>query len=245
VLVAVDGESILDWTVDDVTAAVRGEAGTTVVLQIERAGDLVNLSIVREALIIPVVEIDQIGDVGYLRLNLFTDTSDEQVHDAIEDLLAGGAERMILDLRDNPGGALRATIEIASEFISDGVVVRTEGPEESIDYDAEGGGLLSDGTPLVILVNQGSASASEVLAAALQEQDRALVIGTATFGKNTVQQRYPLSDGGALKLTVARWVTGQGSDFGETGVLPDIEADFGPELSVGELVAEVGRLSGW
>jgi carboxyl-terminal processing protease len=84
-----------------------------------------------------------------------------------------------------------------------------------------------------------------VLAAALQEQDRALVIGTATFGKNTVQQRYPLSDGGALKLTVARWVTGQGSDFGETGVLPDIEADFGPELSVGELVAEVGRLSGW
>ncbi|CAN5227008.1 hypothetical protein BH18ACT5_BH18ACT5_07040 [soil metagenome] len=245
VLVAVDGESILGWTVDEVTAAVRGPAGTRVELSVDRAGTSVDLAIIRAAITIPVVETDQVGDVGYLRLNLFTDTSDREVHNAIEDLLGDGAERLVLDLRDNPGGALHATIEIASEFMSDGVVVRTEGPDEDFSYEADPGGLLADTTPMVILVNQGSASASEVLAAALQERDRALVIGTATFGKNTVQQRYGLSDGGALKLTVARWVTEAGSDFGETGVLPDIEAVLDSELTVDELVAEVTRLSGW
>ena len=245
VLVAVDGESILGWTVDEVTAAVRGTAGTRVELTVDRAGDSVDISIVRAAITIPVVETDQVGNVGYLRLNLFTDTSDRQVHNAIEDLLSDGAERLVLDLRDNPGGALHATVEIASEFLSDGVVVRTEGPDEDFSYEADPGGLLADTTPMVILVNQGSASASEVLAAALQERNRALVIGTATFGKNTVQQRYGLSDGGALKLTVARWVTEAGSDFGETGVLPDIEAEMAAELTVDELVAEVTRLSGW
>ena len=245
VLIEVDGESIIGWTVDEVTAAVRGPAGTTVVLGVDRAGASVEISIVRAAISIPVVEIDQVDDVGYLRLNLFTDSSDRQVHDAIDSLLADGAERLVLDLRDNPGGALFATVEIASEFLADGVVVRTEGPEESRAYRAEEGGLLVDGTPVIVLVNQASASASEVLAAALQERSRALVIGTPTFGKNTVQQRYGLSDGGALKLTVARWVTDAGSDFGETGVLPDIEAEIDPDLSVDELVAEVSRLSGW
>lgn len=245
VLVTVDGESILGWSVDEVTAEVRGPAGTHIELGVDRNGTLLDLSIVRAALTIPVVETEQVGDVGYLRLNLFTETSHREVHQAIENLLDEGAERLVLDLRDNPGGALQATVEIASEFMSDGVVVRTEGPEETLSYSAEAGGLLADGTPVVILVNQGSASASEVLAAALQERDRALVIGTPTFGKNTVQQRYSLSDGGALKLTVARWVTEAGSDFGETGVLPDIEAELAPELSVDELVAEVSRLSGW
>ncbi len=126
-----------------------------------------------------------------------------------------------------------------------GLSSEQKGREESRAYRAEEGGLLVDGTPVIVLVNQGSASASEVLAAALQERSRALVIGTPTFGKNTVQQRYGLSDGGALKLTVARWVTDAGSDFGETGVLPDIEAEIDPSLSVDELVAEVNRLSGW
>lgn len=245
VLVEVDGQSIAGWTVDEVTAGVRGPAGTEVVLGVDRAGTPVEITIVRAALTIPVVETDRVGDVGYLRLNLFTDSSDRQVHDAIDDLLDDGAERLVLDLRDNPGGALFATVEIASEFLADGVVVRTEGPEESRSYRAEGGGLLVDGTPVIVLVNQGSASASEVLAAALQERSRALVIGTPTFGKNTVQQRYGLSDGGALKLTVARWLTEAGSDFGETGVLPDIEAEIDPELSLDELIAEVSRLSGW
>ncbi|MBA3360883.1 MAG: S41 family peptidase [Acidimicrobiia bacterium] len=245
VLVAVDGESIVGSTVDEVTAAVRGPAGTRVELRVNRAGETIEVPIVRAALTIPVVETSQVGNVGYLRLNLFTETADRQVHVAIEELLASGAEALVFDLRDNPGGALNATVEIASEFMSDGVVVRTEGPEETLSYPVEDGGLLADGTPVVILVNEGSASASEVLAAALQEQERALVIGTATFGKNTVQQRYPLSDGGALKLTVARWVTEAGSDFGALGVQPDIEADLGPELSIDDLVAEVSRLSGW
>jgi len=245
VLVAVDEQPIEGWNVDEVTAAVRGPAGTSVALRVDRNGAIVDLTIVRAALTIPVVETGQIDDVGYLRLNQFTETSDRQVHEAIEGLLADGAERLVLDLRDNPGGALHATVEIASEFMSEGIVVRTESPSEDLTYRVDDGGLLTDGTPVVVLVNEGSASASEVLAAALQEHDRALVIGRPTFGKNTVQQRYGLSDGGALKLTVARWVTEAGSDFGETGVLPDIAADLDQDLTVDELVAEVSRLSGW
>jgi len=94
-------------------------------------------------------------------------------------------------------------------------------------------------------VNRGSASASEVLSAILQERNRAVIIGENTFGKNTVQQRFGLSNGGALKLTVARWVTAEGADFGDGGVTPDIEVDFGPSLTVGETVAQVSDLAGW
>jgi carboxyl-terminal processing protease len=246
VFVAVNGESIDGWTVDEVTAAVRGQAGTSVSLTVERDRRKIELDIVRASISVPVVESEVVGDVGYLKLNVFTDSSDSQFHDALDRLVTAGIDQLVLDLRDNPGGALFATVQIASEFFSDGVVVRTIGPEDEDVYDADEGGLLADGSlPVAILVNRGSASASEVLSAALQERNRAVVIGDNTFGKNTVQQRYGLSNGGALKLTVARWVTAAGTDFGENGVTPDIAADLDDELTVDQLVLAVSDLSGW
>lgn len=246
VFVAINGESIDGWTVDEVTAAVRGPAGTTVSLSVDRDGREIEFNVTRASITVPVIESQVVGEVGYLRLNMFTDSSDRQFHEALDYLLSEGIDRLVLDLRDNPGGGLYATVGIASEFLSEGVVVRTLGPEDELVYDANEGGLLTDGSlPVAILVNRGSASASEVLSAALQERNRAVVIGDNTFGKNTVQQRYGLSNGGALKLTVARWVTAEGTDFGENGVTPDIAADLDEELTVDQLVLAVSDLSGW
>jgi carboxyl-terminal processing protease len=246
VFVAVNGEPIDGWNVDLVTATVRGRAGTPVSLTVDRDGQRVDINIIRAALTIPVVESDVVEDVGYLRLNLFTETADHQVHDALTVLLDNGIERLVLDLRDNPGGALDATVNIASEFLDDGIVVRTQSPDNEMSYEVESGGIAtSTDLEVVILVNRGSASASEVLSAALQEAHRAVVIGENTFGKNTVQQRFGLSNGGALKLTVARWVTALGADFGEGGVTPDILAEIESGISVSDLVAEVSSLAGW
>ena len=246
VLVGVNLEAIDGWTVDEVTATVRGEAGTDVTITVARDDTQLDITITRAALTIPVIESEVVGGVGYLKLNLFTDTSDRQLHTALLELLDSGIARLVLDLRDNPGGALDATVNIASEFLDGGVVVRTEAPDEETDYPVEGGGIATDaGLQIVVLVNRGSASASEVLSAALQERQRALIIGENTFGKNTVQQRFGLSNGGALKLTVARWVTADGADFGLDGVTPDISAEIDANLTVSEVVAEVSALAGW
>jgi carboxyl-terminal processing protease len=246
VFVAVNSESIDGWSVDEVTATVRGEAGTDVTITVQRGAIQLDITVTRAALLIPVVESEVIGGVGYLKLNLFTDTSDRQLHTALLELLDSGIARLVLDLRDNPGGALDATVNIASEFLSGGVVVRTQAPDEETDYPVEFGGIATDSAlEIAVLVNRGSASASEVLSAALQERQRALIIGENTFGKNTVQQRFGLSNGGALKLTVARWVTADGADFGGDGVTPDINAEFDAALTVSEVVAEVSALAGW
>ena len=246
VFVAVNSESIDGWTVDEVTATVRGEAGTDVTLTVDRDGREIDITVTRAALVIPVVESEVVGGVGYLKLNLFTESSDRQFHGALLDLIDRGIGQLVLDLRDNPGGALDATVNIASEFLSDGVVVRTQAPDEETNYPVENGGIATDSDlEIVVLVNRGSASASEVLSAALQERQRALIIGENTFGKNTVQQRFGLSNGGALKLTVARWVTADGTDFGGDGVTPDIDAELESTMTVGEVIAEVSALAGW
>ena len=246
IFVAVDHEPVDGWTVDAITAAVRGEAGTDVTLTFERSGVQVDITVTRAALTIPVVESEVVGGVGYLRLNLFTNTSDRQFHGALLELLDSGIGQLVLDLRDNPGGALDATVNIASEFLSGGVVVRTQAPDEDTNYQVEAGGIATGSDlEVIVLVNRGSASAAEVLSAALQERQRALIIGVNTFGKNTVQQRFGLSNGGALKLTVARWVTADGSDFGGDGITPDINAELDTELSVSEVIAEVSALAGW
>jgi carboxyl-terminal processing protease len=246
VMVGVDGEDIEGWTIDEVTATVRGPAGTRVTLSVERDGQRMEIVIIRASLTIPVVESTVIGETGYLRLNLFTDQADMQVHTALESLLNDGITQLVIDLRDNPGGALDATVGIASEFLDRGVVVRTEAPDEDDVYEVRRGGLATNPTlDIAVIVNRGSASASEVLSGALKEAGRAVVIGENTFGKNTVQQRFDLSNGGALKLTVARWVTAAGTDFGGEGITPDVIAEFADDISPAQLVERVAALAGW
>jgi carboxyl-terminal processing protease len=237
VVVEVDGLPIAGKTIDEVTAQVRGEAGTPVELALDRDGRRVEVSVIREAIEIPVVESQLVDRVGYLRLNSFSANSGGQVDDTLRRLLSDGAETLIIDLRDNPGGTLTAAIDIASEFVDEGLVLATSGPDGTTEYPADGKGTAV-GIPTTVLINQGSASASEVVAGALQDAGAALVVGHVSYGKNTVQQTFDLSNGGALKLTIARWVTRAGRNL-DNGVIPDVELDLPADLAVDELVALV------
>ncbi len=248
ILVAVDGQGVLGRTIDEVTAQVRGEAGTEVALTVDRGGELVDLLITRAAITIPVVVSQVVGDAGYLALTVFTENADEEFQKALTALLESGVDSLVIDLRDNPGGLLDTAIEIASAFLPDGDVVMTESPESSVNYPVSGHVIVPDDIDVVVVVNRGSASASEVVSAVLQERDRVTVVGENTFGKNTVQQRFNLSNGGALKLTIARWLTPGGLDFGTVGVTPDvikeIEVGLSPETVVREALAASVTVAG-
>lgn len=237
-LVAVDGESIVGWTVDEVTATVRGPAGTDVTLTIERDGETFDVTITRASVPIPVIEQGIFDDVGYVRLWNFGGTATAQFQTAVVDLLLQDVEELVIDLRNNPGGFLTTAIDVTSLFLETGDVVVTEGPNDDNQYPVTGAAVVPDDMEVTFVVNKGSASASEVVAATLQERGRVTVVGENTFGKNTVQQRFSLSNGGALKLTIARWLTPGGLDFGGTGVTPDIELDVN-DMDAEELVAAV------
>jgi carboxyl-terminal processing protease len=244
VIVAVDGEDIQGRTVDEVTATVRGPAGTDVMLKVDRAGSLFDVAITRAEVTIPAVVSEVVGDAGYVALNVFTDNADEQFSDAVEDVLDAGVSSLVIDLRDNPGGLLDTAIEVASAFLEDGDVVVTQSPDSTTSYPVSGNPIVPDGVDVVVVVNRGSASASEVVAAVLQERGRATVVGENTFGKNTVQQRFGLSNGGALKLTIARWLTPGGHDFGEVGVTPDVLTPLEIGLPVETLVRDALAAAG-
>jgi len=235
-IVAVDGESILGWAVDEVTATVRGPSGTDVTLTIEREDDRFDVTITRAAVQIPVIENEVIGDVGYLRLWTFTGSASSQFESSIVDLLAEGVDELVIDLRNNPGGFLTTAIDVTSVFIDEGEVVVTEGPNDNTSYPVSGTAIVPEDMEVTFVVNKGSASASEVVAATLQERGRVTVVGESTFGKNTVQQRFSLSNGGALKLTIARWLTPGGLDFGGIGVTPDVEITDVSNLTRAEVV---------
>jgi carboxyl-terminal processing protease len=238
VIVEVDGQDIRGQTIDEVTANVRGPAGTAVSLRVEREGTLFDFDITRAAVVIPTVVSEVVDGTGYVALNLFTDNADEQFEEAVADVLAQGVDRLVVDLRDNPGGLLDTAIEVTSVFLTDGDVVVTQGPGSSNTYPVTGRPIVPDGIEVILVVNQASASASEVVAAVLQERGRATVVGVNTFGKNTVQQRFGLSNGGAVKLTIARWLTPGGHDFGDVGVTPDVTREIEVGLPIETVVRE-------
>ena len=243
VLLAVDGEPIIDMTLDEVVSIVRGPAGSQVLLSLARDGEPFEVTITREAISIEVVESEMLtGDVGYIRLVQFTFGSADQFREELAGLVDAGASTIIFDLQSNPGGSLDDSVAIASEFLTDGIVVRTESPDRNIDYDVRPGGVAT-GTDIrvFVLMNGGSASASEVVAGALSDQGRATLIGQSSFGKNTVQQNFPLPNGGALKVTIARWVTPNGTDFGEVGIAPDIVIEYPETPTIDFLRDEVLR----
>ena len=237
-VVAVNGEDIRNWTLDEVTATVRGPAGSDVVLTLQRGEEVFDVTITRAEFVVPVVSGEVIGATGYIALNTFTDNADELFEGELRMLLDQGVDTLVFDLRNNPGGLLDTAIEIASAFLPDGDVVVTESPDSSTSYPVSGDPIVPEDMKVVVVVNKGSASASEVVSAVLQERGRVTVVGENTFGKNTVQQRFALSNGGALKLTIARWLTPGGLDFGSVGVTPDVLSEIGTELPVEAVVRE-------
>lgn len=227
-IVQIDGESTAEMSLDDAVKRMRGEPGTQVTLTLLREGmeKPIVLTITRDIITIRSVKFYQLDGVGYIRLSGFMEPTPEGVGEAIQALSAAGVEGLILDLRSNPGGLLSAAVEVVSYFLNEGdLVVYTQGRGERQDYTA----LPQENRtnlPLVVLVNRGSASASEIVAGALQAHRRALILGTQTFGKASVQKIFPLREGdelAAVKLTVYHYYTPDGRDIHGVGIQPDVE----------------------
>jgi carboxyl-terminal processing protease len=220
-LVSVDGRDGRGLPIEAVVERVRGEEGTSVVLGFEggQAGPR-ELEMVRAEIDLPLVQTRMLEDgAGYARLVQFAGGAARQLRIELESLVAQGAHGIVLDLRGNPGGLLREAVDVASLFIDDGVIVYAKervGQREPLHARGE-----ATDVPLVVLVDQGSASATEIVAAALQHYDRGVLVGTRTFGKGTVQTISRLSDGSGLKLTTAQYFTAANEGIEGTGVVPD------------------------
>ncbi|HAC63446.1 MAG TPA: carboxyl-terminal protease [Cyanothece sp. UBA12306] len=227
-ILAIDGVDTSTLTLDEAANKMRGPSGTQVSLTIQPNQDQDNIhqiDITRERISLSPVfanlddHIDSVP-IGYIRLNQFSANAAEDITGAVQDLENKGAQAYILDLRNNPGGLLQAGIEVARLWIDDGTIVYTvnrQGVQDS--FNAFGSALTED--PLVVLVNQGTASASEILAGALQDNGRAILIGEKTFGKGLIQSLFELPDGAGLAITVAKYETPDHKDIHQLGITPD------------------------
>jgi carboxyl-terminal processing protease len=215
-------------TSDEAVARIKGPEGSEVALGIERDGVPMSFSIERETIDIPNVRVSMTeGNLAYIRLLGFSRGAGDQVRNEVERLVGEGAEGVVLDMRDNGGGLFTEAIEVASVFIEDGeIVAYRERSEKDVVYEAKGDAF--EDVPVVVLVNEGTASASEIVAGALQDRDRAIVVGTTTFGKGSVQEVIPLLDASALKLTTAAYLTPEGRNINGKGIDPDVQVDAEP-----------------
>jgi carboxyl-terminal processing protease len=232
VIVAIDGKSTKGMGTEDAVKLIRGQAGTTVTLTIRRKTQTLDMALTRQRIELHAVE-HQLnttpdgGKVGYIRLKQFTATATKDMRLAVQDLEAKGVDGYVLDLRSNPGGLLVASIEIAREWLNEGTIVSTKTRDGIQDIKRATGRALTD-KPLVILVNEGSASASEILSGALQDNHRALLVGQKTFGKGLVQSVRGLSDGSGMTVTIAKYLTPSGRDIHKHGIDPDVSVKMTP-----------------
>jgi carboxyl-terminal processing protease len=232
-VIAIDGEDMTGTLPELARQKVLGEAGTQVVLTILREGveEPFDVAVTRAQINIPSTESRMLeNDIAYIRLNAFSNTTGNEIQTALEKLLAQSPKGLILDLRYNSGGYLDAAIDVGSEFIEEGVVAYEEyGSGKRETFNASGKGIATD-IPMVVLVNEWSASASELVAGALQDYGRAQLVGVTTYGKGTVQKWIPLSDNeGAIRVTVARWLTPNETNVTDTGLTPDVEVTISDE----------------
>ncbi len=235
VLLAVDGVEVsaLD-PVEEIAEAIRGEKGTSVTLTVLHPGasEPEDITIERGDILIPSVTyhvLPESPSIGYIRLSRFSGESSNEVDAAIEQLRAERVQGLILDLRQNGGGLLDAAVAIADHFLEDGPILyqQSKGQEERV-FEATSGGSGVD-IPLVVLIDGGTASASEILAGALQDRERASLIGTPTFGKGSVQLVYDLSDGSSVHVTASRWLTPERHQLDQQGLQPDISVEVTQE----------------
>jgi carboxyl-terminal processing protease len=235
VLVAIDDVEVTsETTMEDILTRVRGPVDEIVRLTVRREGadELLVFEIVRQEFEIPSVSwqlLEKEPAIGYVKLNLFSERTSDELQEGLNDLLSQGATQLILDLRDNGGGLLQSAIDVVSHFIRDGVVLyeQRRGDQEKF-YPIEPQDLITD-VPLVVLVNGGTASASEIVAGAIQDRGRGLLVGEQTFGKGSVQLIYDLSDSSSLHVTAARWLTPNRNQIDGAGLTPDVQVPLTAE----------------
>ena len=244
-ITALDGKTVEGLTLNEAVDKMRGPPGSGITLTVKREGvdTPVEVAMHREVIHIKVVRSRLIGHIGYIRVSSFDEQTDAELHKAFQQLKqeAGGSlDGLVLDLRNNPGGLLDQAVAVSNDFLSRGEIVSTRArdPRDSQRWDAKPGTDMTGSLPMVVLINGGSASASEIVAGALQDHHRAVLIGSRSFGKGSVQTVIPLGhDQGALRLTTARYYTPSGRSIQSLGITPDVEvqstraqeAHFGPE----------------
>ena len=230
VIVSIDGASTEGMSTSDAVKLIRGPEGSEVVLGLRRDGRILNVSLTRARIELNAVKSSlntaQDGSkVGYIRLKTFNANASREMRDAIRELEEQKADGYVLDLRSNPGGLLEASVDIARQWLNEGTIVSTRTREGIRDVRRATGSALTD-KPMVVLINEGSASASEILSGALQENDRAELVGMKTFGKGLVQAVRGLADGSGMTVTIAKYLTPRGTDIHQNGIKPDLEADL-------------------
>jgi C-terminal peptidase prc len=234
-IVAIDGELIDGQGFVDTATRIAGDETGPVEISVEREDETIDFTIDREPLVVPTVEVDvPEPGVGYISIPDFESDIPDLVRDALTDLVDEPVDRLVVDLRDNPGGFLDSAIDVATEFMTGGVVVQTLGPSEDFDYEAGDGGVATE-PEIAVLVNAGTASAAEILATALRDRRGAVILGEPTFGKDAVQIAFEMNNGGEFNVAVARWFSPEGTTVAGTGVLPDQIVEFSRDMTTSEL----------
>lgn len=223
IFASVNGEDVSQMSQLELAGRVRGPEGSEVVITVRRDDALIDFTIVRAKITIPTVESRLLdNNIGYIKLNDFNVHAREHVNKALDELDLTTIEGLVFDLRGNPGGLLNSAIDIASAFIKDGTILIEDFGNGNEQIFKANGSYIGTSVPMVVLVDNNSASASELVAGALQDQGRAVIVGETTFGKGTVQTWQALVNGGGVRLTIARWLTPDRHWIHEQGITPDI-----------------------
>ena len=220
-IVAVDGKRAAGLTVDEVARLIQGEPGSRVSLSILRGNQSLDITLTRKKIEREAVTANLVKDrMGLIKIEAFNTGVGPKVREFVRSLTGRGAKGFILDLRGNPGGIFDEAVDVASTFVDGGKIVSSKRGQSDTVYNARGS--VETRLPLVVMVDEGSASASEIVAGAIQDRGRGIVVGSQTFGKNAIQTVVPLSDGSALKLTTSSFFTPSGRSIGDRGITPDV-----------------------
>lgn len=232
VLVSIDGQDATGLSVDEAVKRIRGEKGTSVKLVVVRNGqERLEFTIVRDTITIPSVETKILdNNIGYIQISRFSEDTSSLLDAAAKDFKAKNVKGIIVDLRNNPGGYLNAAVNVSSEWLKTGQIILQEKRDGKVvqSYAAQDNGQLV-GVPTVVLINEGSASASEITAGALKDNNAATIIGTKSFGKGSVQEPTQFNNGSMLKVTVARWYTPAGKNIDKEGIEPTVKVELTQE----------------
>jgi len=231
-IIGINGESIRGLSINDAVSQLRGPVGSKVVITVVRdKKDPFEIEIIRDVIKIRSVRHNIIKNIGYVRLTTFSDTTTSGLEKSVDEIkkeLGNKFQGLILDLRNNPGGLLNQSISVTDSFLNQGEIVSTQGrkDDDASRIFAKKGDII-DGKPMIVLINSGSASASEIVAGALKDHSRAIIVGTRSFGKGSVQSIIPLAGNGAMRLTTARYYTPSGISIQAKGIEPDIIVEAG------------------
>jgi carboxyl-terminal processing protease len=235
-IIRVEGEDVTQLDLTEIISRVRGPAGSAVLLGIYRPGEpeTFDVEVIRARINVSSVASRILdGNIGYIRLSQFEFSSSQAMRTALEEMDANDLRGLILDVRGNPGGYLTTAIEVASAYIQQGTILIERSPDREVTHAALENAIAPD-VPMVVLVDQGSASASELIAGALRDNKRAMIVGMPTFGKGSVQTWRQLSNGGGIRITISRWYTPNGDSVSDVGITPDVEVPYIPEETGGD-----------